>query len=106
MLSLINFFVEAQLHIKHSLRLWFLAGHDDCDIESFNLIYSWPDSNTAPEKIVFHVTDNDGAVASVEINIDVRNMKPSVGIGSPSDYNPISGDLVILTGNGTTIHGT
>lgn len=75
---------------------------DDCDIESFNLIYSWPDSNTAPEKIVFHVTDNDGAVASVEINIDVRNMKPSVGIGSPSDYNPISGDLVILTGNGTT----
>ena len=75
---------------------------DDCDIESFNLIYSWPNSNTAPEKIVFHVTDNDGAVASVEINIDVRNMKPSVGIGSPSDYNPISGDLVILTGNGTT----
>jgi hypothetical protein len=75
---------------------------DDCDIESFNLIYSWPDSNTAPEKIVFHVTDNDGAVASVNINIDVRNKKPSVGIGSPSDYNPISGDLVILTGNGTT----
>ena len=75
---------------------------DDCDIESFNLIYSWPDSNTAPEKIIFHVTDNDGAVASVDINIDVRNMKPSVGIGAPSDYSPISGDIVILTGNGTT----
>jgi hypothetical protein len=75
---------------------------DDCDIESFNLIYSWPDSNTAPEKIIFHVTDNDGAVASVDINIDVRNKKPSVGIGAPSDYSPISGDIVILTGNGTT----
>ena len=75
---------------------------DDCDIESFNLIYSWPDSNTAPEKIIFHVTDNDGATASVEINIDVRNMRPSVGIGAPSDYNPTSGDLVLFTGNGTT----
>jgi hypothetical protein len=78
------------------------SGIDDCDIESFNLIYSWPDSNTAPEKIIFHVTDNDGAVASVDINIDVRNKKPSVGIGAPSDYSPISGDIVILTGNGTT----
>ncbi len=75
---------------------------DDCDIESFNLVYSWPDSNTAPEKIIFHVTDNDGAVASADINIDVRNVKPNVGIGAPSDYNPTAGDVVTLTGNGTT----
>ena len=74
---------------------------DDCDIESFNLIYSWPDSNTAPEKIIFHVTDNDGAVASAEINIDVRNVKPNPGM-TTSEYNPTSGDVVILTGNGTT----
>lgn len=74
---------------------------DDCDIESFNLMYSWPDSNTAPEKIIFHVTDNDGAVASAEINIDVRNVKPNPGM-TTSEYNPTSGDVVILTGNGTT----
>ena len=74
---------------------------DDCDIESFNLIYSWPDSNTAPEKIIFHVTDNDGAVASAEINIDVRNVKPNPGM-TTSEYNPTSGDVVVLTGNGTT----
>jgi hypothetical protein len=74
---------------------------DDCDIESFNLIYSWPDSNTAPEKIIFHVTDNDGAVASAEINIDVRNVKPNPGM-TTSEYNPTSGDVIILTGNGTT----
>ena len=74
---------------------------DDCDIESFNLIYSWPDSNTAPEKIIFHVTDNDGAVASEEINIDVRNVKPNPGM-TTSEYNPTSGDVVVLTGNGTT----
>ena len=74
---------------------------DDCDIESFNLIYSWSDSNTAPEKIIFHVTDNDGAVASAEINIDVRNVKPNPGM-TTSEYNPTSGDVVILTGNGTT----
>ena len=73
---------------------------DDCDIESFDLSYSWPDSNTAPENIIFHVTDNDGAVASAEINIDIRNVKPNVGI-TTSEWNPTSGDLVTFSGNGT-----
>jgi len=74
---------------------------DDCDIESFNLVYSWPDSKTAPEKIIFHVTDNDGGVASAEINIDVRNVKPIIGM-TTSEYNPNYGDIVKLSGNGTS----
>ena len=74
---------------------------DDCDLESYYLEHSWPNSETAPDYIVFHVTDNDGAMAYSNIPIDVRNMKPNVGM-TTSQYQPIEGELVILSGNGTT----
>ncbi|MCH1524578.1 MAG: hypothetical protein L7S41_05480, partial [Candidatus Thalassarchaeaceae archaeon] len=74
---------------------------DDCDLESYYLEHSWPNSETAPDYIVFHVTDNDGATAYSNIPIDVRNMKPNVGM-TTSEYQPIKGELVILSGNGTT----
>ncbi|MBL6883280.1 MAG: hypothetical protein ISR09_02695 [Candidatus Thalassarchaeum sp.] len=74
---------------------------DDCDLESYYLEHSWPNSETAPDHIVFHVTDNDGAMAYSNIPIDVRNMKPNVGM-TTSQYQPIEGELVILSGNGTT----
>ena len=75
--------------------------NDDCDVASYQLVHSWPDSNTAPDRIRFHVTDNDGEIASIEIPIDVRNMKPNVGL-SISESQPMAGDEIILTGNGTT----
>jgi hypothetical protein len=74
---------------------------DDCDIEAYYLEYAWPNSDTAPDHIVFHVTDNDGAIDSVNISIDVRNMKPKVGM-TTSEYQPTAGEMIILTGNGTT----
>ena len=74
---------------------------DDCDVESYYLEYSWPNSETAPEYIIFHVTDNDGEMAYSNIPIDVRNMKPNVGM-TTSQYQPIEGELVTLSGNGTT----
>ena len=74
---------------------------DDCDIEAYYLEYAWPNSDTAPDHIVFHVTDNDGAIASVNISIDVRNMKPNVGM-TTSEYQPTAGEMISLTGNGTT----
>jgi hypothetical protein len=73
---------------------------DDCDLASYHLVHSWPDSNTAPDKIIFHVTDNDGEIASVEIPLDIRNMKPNVGY-SVSESQPMEGDAIILSGNGT-----
>ena len=74
---------------------------DDCDIESYHLEYAWPNSDTAPNHVVFHVTDNDGAIASADIPIDVRNMKPNIGM-TTSSYQPVEGEAIILTGNGTT----
>ncbi|MCP2502474.1 MAG: hypothetical protein NLN66_00235 [Candidatus Thalassarchaeaceae archaeon] len=73
---------------------------DDCDLASYHLVHSWPDSNTAPDKIIFHVTDNDGETASIEIPLDIRNMKPNVGY-SVSESQPMEGDTIILSGNGT-----
>ena len=74
---------------------------DDCDFESYQLGHSWHNSETAPDYIIFHVTDNDGATAYVEIPIDVRNMKPNIGM-TTSEYQPTEGELITLTGNGTT----
>jgi len=74
---------------------------DDCDIESYHLQHSWSDSNAAPSHIIFHVTDNDGAVDSSIIQIEVRNIKPNIGM-TTSEYQPVVGDSIILTGNGTT----
>ena len=74
---------------------------DDCDLESQNLAHSWPDATTAPDHIVFHVTDDDGESASIAISIDVRNVDPDPR-ASTSDYNPTVGDVIVLSANGTT----
>ncbi len=74
---------------------------DDCDFESQNLAHSWSDATTAPDHIVFHVTDDDGESASIAISIDVRNVDPDPR-ASTSDYNPTVGDVIVLSANGTT----
>ncbi|MEE3277663.1 MAG: CARDB domain-containing protein, partial [Candidatus Thermoplasmatota archaeon] len=74
---------------------------DDCDLETQHLAHSWPDATTAPDHIVFHVTDDDGERASIAISIDVRNVDPDPR-ASTSDYNPTVGDVIVLSANGTT----
>ena len=74
---------------------------DDCDIESQSLVHSWEDATTAPDSIVFHVTDDDGVSASVVIPVQINNLPPSPA-ASASDYEPTQGDVIVLSANGTT----
>jgi len=74
---------------------------DDCDLESQHLAHAWSDATTAPDHIVFHVTDDDGESASISISIDVNNVDPDPR-ASTSDYNPTVGDVIVLSANGTT----
>ena len=73
---------------------------NDCDVESPSLVYSWPDSTTAPDSIIFHVTDDDGASASIEFSFSVVNVPPSA-FASASASNPTEGDSIVLSANGT-----
>ena len=73
---------------------------NDCDIPSEILVYSWPDSNLAPNSIVFHVTDDDGASESLEFNFVVINSPPEA-FASASVIDPTAGESVVLSANGT-----
>jgi len=76
------------------------AAKNDCDVNSNVLIHSWPDASSAPDSIIFHVTDDDGSTDSEEIEIDVIN-SPPVALASANTLNPIEGDKIILSANGT-----
>ena len=73
---------------------------DDCDYNSNYMEYTWEDSGTAPEFIIFHVTDDDGASASIEIEIDVRNIRPTA-VATVDEIKPVQGDIISLSANGT-----
>ena len=73
---------------------------NDCDVESPFLIHSWPDSTTAPDSIIFHVTDDDGESASIEFSFSVVNTPPAA-FASASVSNPTEGDKIVLSANGT-----
>jgi len=73
---------------------------NDCDVQSEILVHSWPDSNSAPSSIVFHVTDDDGASESMAFTFVVVNSPPEA-FASASVTNPTAGDSVILSANGT-----
>ncbi|RZD36483.1 MAG: hypothetical protein CXT72_01395 [Methanobacteriota archaeon] len=73
---------------------------DDCDVESLHLKQSWPDSNSAPDYITFHATDDDGGRAWVSIPIDIRNVKPTAR-ATTSTYQPVSGESFVINANGT-----
>ena len=73
---------------------------NDCDFPSNTLVHSWPDSTTSPDHIVFHVTDDDGEVAVLEIPIEVNNAPPTA-MASASVVNPTEGDKIVLSANGT-----
>jgi len=73
---------------------------NDCDVQSSILVHSWPDSYSAPESLVFHVTDDDGASESVEFTFSVINSPPEA-FASASVTNPTEGDSVVLSANGT-----
>ena len=76
------------------------SSDNDCDHPSNTLLHSWPDSLTAPSHIVFHVTDDDGEVDSVEIPFEVINAPPTA-MASASVVNPTEGDSIVLSANGT-----
>ena len=73
---------------------------NDCDVESPSLVHSWPDSTTAPESLIFHVTDDDGESASIEFSFSVVNAPPAA-FASASVSNPTEGDSIVLSANGT-----
>lgn len=77
------------------------SANDDCDYTGPNFEYTWGDSNSAPSSIILHVSDDDGATASVEIPITVRN-KPPVALGVISEESPLEGDVVILSAQGSS----
>ncbi|MEE3231620.1 MAG: CARDB domain-containing protein, partial [Candidatus Thermoplasmatota archaeon] len=74
---------------------------DDCDVESRHLAHAWADATTAPDYIVFHVTDDDGARDYIAILLDVNNLDP-VARATTSDDKPTEGDVIFLSANGTT----
>ena len=74
---------------------------DDCDVESRHLAHAWADATTAPDYIVFHVTDDDGGRDYIAISLDVNNLNP-VARATTSDDNPTEGDVIFLSANGTT----
>ncbi|MAV60356.1 MAG: hypothetical protein CND89_00400 [Marine Group II euryarchaeote MED-G38] len=74
--------------------------NDDCDYNSNYLSYTWEDASTVPEYIIFHVTDDDGATASIEIEIDVRNVRPTP-VATTDEINPVQGGIISLSANGT-----
>jgi hypothetical protein len=74
---------------------------DDCDVESRHLAHAWADATTAPDYIVFHVTDDDGARDYIAISLDVNNLDP-VARATTSDDSPTEGDVIFLSANGTT----
>ncbi len=73
---------------------------DDCDFNSTILSYAWEDSTSAPDFIVFHVTDDDGSTDYAEIDIDVRNTRPKA-IAKLDDLSPLQGEFISLSANGT-----
>jgi len=73
---------------------------NDCDVQSSVLVHSWPDSSSAPDSVIFHVTDDDGAMDSLEFSFLVINTPPEA-FASVSVSNPTEGDKVILSANGT-----
>ena len=75
--------------------------NDDCDFIGPDFDYTWGDSNSAPSSIVLHIADDDGATASVEIPITIRNKAP-IATGSISEESPTQGDTVILSAQGSS----
>ena len=74
---------------------------NDCDVPSKQLIHHWPDASKSPSYIVFHVMDDDGASASTEISLEVYNAPP-IAMASASLYEPIEGETIVLSANGTS----
>lgn len=56
------------------------SADDDCDVRGDNLTVSWNRSGT--HKLVYHVTDNDGALASEVLEVTVLNTPPLVRTAS------------------------
>lgn len=73
---------------------------DDCDFTSTYLSYIWEDSVSAPEFIIFHVMDDDGSRDFVNIDIDIRNTRPTA-VASTNNLNPQQGQAISLSANGT-----
>ena len=57
----------------------FGSADDDCDVIGDNLTVSWNRSGT--HKLVYHVTDNDGAHTSEVVEVQVLNTPPIVRTG-------------------------
>lgn len=73
------------------------SADDDCDIEGFNLTYTWQNAGTY--NIVFHATDDDGARNSSSASITVLNLPPIVQITVSS--SAVVGQSVVLDASKT-----
>jgi len=72
---------------------------DDCDIEGETLHHSWTEQGLY--KIIFHVTDDDGASDSVETTINVVNRPPKPAIEIEEGVK-IQDSAISFSANGTT----
>jgi hypothetical protein len=75
------------------------SADDDCDIEGATLNHKWGQSGVYG--VIFHVTDDDGDIASQTVNFTVRNRKPVADIYVSND-NPVTDEMFGLSGNLST----
>ena len=73
------------------------SADDDCDIEGFDLAYTW--QNAGVYNIVFHATDDDGARNSSSAAITVLNLPPIVRLSAST--NAVVGESIILDASKT-----
>ena len=75
------------------------SADDDCDVVGAGLIHSWGVAGTYD--IIFHVTDDDGEIASETVTYTVRNRAPEANINI-TDLSPVVGEVFRLAADGTT----
>ena len=72
------------------------SADDDCDIEGATLNHRWGADGVY--SVLFHVTDDDGDMASQMLNFTVRNRKPTADVWM-STTTPVEGQMFGLSGN-------
>ena len=72
------------------------SADDDCDIGGATLSHTWTEAGIY--RVIFHVTDDDGDIATEAVNFTVRNRKPVAGIWA-SNLEPTVGEMFSLSGN-------
>ena len=72
---------------------------NDCDYMGADVTHSWGASGTYT--IRFHVTDDDGDVASQDVDVTVVNLRPKAGVSTEMTTAEV-GEEVVVYSTGTT----